>query len=76
MKTVAAGDFKNRCLALMEEVQKRREPIVITKRGKPVAQLVPVPAADDFYDTFKGKVTIVGDIVSPIIPLEDWETLK
>jgi prevent-host-death family protein len=76
MKTVAAGEFKNRCLALMEEVQKRREPIVITKRGKPVAQLAPVPAVDDFYDAFKGKVAIAGDIVGPIIPLEDWETLK
>ena len=76
MKTVAAGEFKNRCLALMEEVQKGQESIVITKRGKPVAQLVPVPAVDDFYNAFKGKVKIKGDIVGPILPLKHWEALK
>ena len=42
MKTIAAGKFKARCLTLMDDVQATRQPILITKRGKPVAKLVPV----------------------------------
>jgi prevent-host-death family protein len=78
MKTIAAGEFKARCLALMEDVRSTRRPIVITKRGKPVAKLVPVENGkkDDWIGRLKGKMRIVGDIVSPIVPLEDWEALK
>lgn len=48
-KTIAAGEFKMRCLALLDEVAATRLPLVVTKRGKPVARLVPLtddPAAD------------------------------
>ncbi len=73
MKTMAAGSFKARCLAVMDEVQAKREAIVITKRGKPVVKLVPADAEkDDFYGFLKGKGTIVGDIVSPAITPEEW----
>lgn len=72
-KTIPAGLFKSKCLALMDEVCAKREAVVITKRGKPVAKLVPAdPESDNFYDSLKGKVRIVGDIVGPIIPEEDW----
>jgi prevent-host-death family protein len=74
MKQIAAGEFKAKCLALMDEVQQTGEPVLITKRGKPVAKLVPAPAPlDDIFDYMKGKVKIVGDIVGPITPEEDWE---
>ena len=78
MKKIAAGEFKAKCLALMEEVQSTRRPIVITKRGKPVAKLVPVEDGkeDDWIGRLNGKMRIVGDIVSPVVPLEDWESLK
>jgi prevent-host-death family protein len=73
VKTMAAGSFKARCLAVMDEVQAKREAIVITKRGKPVVKLVPVDAEkDDIYGFLKGKVKIVGDIVSPAITPEEW----
>jgi prevent-host-death family protein len=73
MKTMAAGSFKARCLAVMDEVQAKREAIVITKRGKPVVKLVPADAEkDDFYGFLKGKVKIVGDVVSPAITPEEW----
>jgi antitoxin (DNA-binding transcriptional repressor) of toxin-antitoxin stability system len=50
---------------------------VITKRGKPVAKLVPPDEpASPVFDSLKGKIEILGDIVSPITPLEDWEALK
>ena len=72
MKKVAAAEFKARCLALMEDVRSTRQPIVITKRGKPIAKLVPAEEAkDDFLGRLKGVFKIVGDIESPI---EDWET--
>ena len=76
MKKIAAGAFKANCLAIMDEVQTKRETVVITKRGKPVAKLVPVDAKkDDLFDSFRGKVTIVGDIVSPALTLEEWGNL-
>jgi len=74
MKKIAAGEFKARCLTLMEDVRSKREPIVITKRGKPVAKLVPVEEPqDDFFDRLKGVIRIVGDIESPIEP-GTWES--
>jgi prevent-host-death family protein len=75
MKTMAAGSFKVHCLAVMDEVQAKRETVVITKRGKPVAKLVPADKdADEIYDFLRGKVTVTGDIVSPAI--EDWGELE
>ncbi|HUZ95027.1 MAG TPA: type II toxin-antitoxin system Phd/YefM family antitoxin [Edaphobacter sp.] len=77
MKTMAAGTFKAKCLAVMDEVQKKRETVVITKKGKPVAQLVPMATeADPIFGFLLGKGRIVGDIISPIVPLEDYEALK
>lgn len=77
MKTVAAGAFKANCLAIMDEVKAKREPVLITKRGKPVAKLVPAQEEkDEIFGYFAGKGTIEGDIVEPIVPLEDWECLK
>lgn len=77
MKTMAAGEFKAKCLQVMDQVRSTRIPIVITKRGKPIAKLVP---AEDLrstaFDSLKGKIEILGDIVSPVVAPEDWEALK
>lgn len=75
MRTIAAGKFKANCLAIMDEVQKKREPVLITKRGKPVAKLVPAKgeAQNDFFDSWKGKLKITGDIISPAFDLDEWE---
>ena len=76
-KTMAAGEFKSKCLAVMDEVRAKRVPVIITKRGKPVVKVVPVEEErDPIFDCWKGRAKVVGDIVSPIIPLEDWEMLK
>jgi prevent-host-death family protein len=64
---IAAGEFKAKCLGLLDEVQRQRKEVVITKRGKPVAKLVPIndsPAS--FVGSMKGTMEIIGDIVSPI----------
>jgi len=76
MKTMAAGSFKAKCLAVMDEVQAKREAIVITKRGKPVVKLVPADAEnDDIYGFLKGKGKITGDVVSPALTPEEWGDL-
>jgi prevent-host-death family protein len=76
MKTMGAGAFKTNCLAVMDEVQAKRVTVVITKRGKPVAKLVPVEIkSDDLFGFLQGKVTIVGDVVSPALTLEEWGDL-
>ena len=67
MQTIAAGVFKAKCLAIMDEVQSKREPVTITKNGKPVARLVPIEEEkDSIFGFYKGMAEIVGDIESPI----------
>jgi prevent-host-death family protein len=63
---IPAGEFKAKCLKLLDEVQQQRRQIIITKRGKPVARLAPL-AVDmpDIFGRMKGTVEILGDIVSP-----------
>ena len=76
MKKMAAGAFKANCLGVMDEVKRKRESVVITKHGKPVAKLVPVgTGTDDIYDFFAGKGVIVGDVVSPALTLKEWGNL-
>jgi prevent-host-death family protein len=73
MKTISAAEFKSRCLTLMEDVRNTREPITITKRGKPVAKLVPAGKEKrDFIGRLKGVIEIVGDLDSD--PPEPWES--
>jgi prevent-host-death family protein len=72
MKYIPAGIFKARCLAVMKKVQATGEPVIVTKRGRPVVKVVPAqPEKNDIFGFMVGKVKIVGDIESPI-PVE-WE---
>lgn len=77
MKKISAAEFKARCLTLMDVVHSTREPVLVTKRGKPVAKLVPVEGSeDDFIGSLKGIIRILGDIESPVEPPEAWESLR
>jgi prevent-host-death family protein len=77
MQTMAAGQFKARCLKVMDQVQSTREPVIITKRGRAVAKLVPADLkSDDVFGCMRTEVEIVGDILSPVVPLEDWDVLR
>ena len=74
--TLPAGEFKAKCLALMDQVQATGATIVITKRGKPVARLTaPVEPQQTPFRSLrgltKGSMVILGDIVSPLP--NDWE---
>ena len=63
MKEIAAAKFKEQCLAILEEVDE--EGIVITKRGKPVAKLIPIRAESaSLIGSLKGKLKIKGEILS------------
>jgi antitoxin (DNA-binding transcriptional repressor) of toxin-antitoxin stability system len=65
------------CLAIMDEVQAKRETVVITKHGKPVAKLVPVKKdTGEIYDFLAGKGAIRGDVVSPALSSEEWGELE
>jgi len=74
MKQIPAGQFKAQCLAIMDQGLRSGEPVVVTKHGKPVVKLLPAETrADDIFGYMAGKVKIVGDIVGPVTPAEDWE---
>ena len=73
MKTIAAATFKAHCLTLMEDVRSTRRPLIITKRGKPVAKLVPIDEPkDEFIGRLKGVFEVVGDLDAD--PPEVWES--
>ena len=73
-REIAAGKFKATCLALLDEVQQSGEEIVITKRGKPVARLMPMDdTRPEIFGRMKGTITILGEIVSPIGEIWDAE---
>jgi prevent-host-death family protein len=81
MRTIPAGEFKAKCLAIMDEVQARGETIVITKRGKPVARLMPPESASvveprPIFGAMRGKVFIVGDIVESPYSDEEWQRME
>jgi len=78
MKEVAISEFKAKCLALLQEVQKTKKPIRVTRFGRAVAEIVP-PSAEspkDWLGSMQGDIEIVGDIVSPALAPEDWEALR
>jgi len=73
-KTISAGAFKAQCLKLMDQVNAQRLELVITKRGKPVARLVPVEAAPtSIFGCMAGTFTILGDLIEPVVDPSDWE---
>ena len=74
MRTVKASEFKAKCLKIMDEVATTGEPVVVTKHGVPVAQLVAaVQKPEALFGSLEGSITILGDIVAPIDAA--WESL-
>jgi len=75
---IPATEFKAKCLELMDRVAERRESFVITKRGRPVAKLVPVDRKpkDSIFGWLRGEAWERGDIVAPAAPPGEWEVLK
>jgi prevent-host-death family protein len=78
MKEVAISEFKAKCLALLDQVQKTKKPIRVTRFGKPIAEVVPPSPvrSNDWIGSMKGKSKILGDIISPASDESDWEVLR
>jgi prevent-host-death family protein len=75
-RTMPAGEFKNRCLALMDEVNETNTEIVITKYGRPVSRLVPARRkAPEMWGRYREQVRITGDIVTPAVAAGEWEAV-
>ena len=74
MESISVSEFKATCLAVLEDINKHKKRVVITKRGKPIAEVIPFEA--DYKEIpLKDTVTFIGDIVSPVAE-DDWEALK
>jgi prevent-host-death family protein len=78
VEKIAISEFKAKCLALLEQVRKTKNPIRVTRFGEPVADVVPPapsPQQTDWLGSMADSMEITGDIVSPIIEETDWEAL-
>jgi len=79
MHEIAISKFKAKCLSLLEEVNKTKMPLRVTRRGIPLADVVPAsPDAEErtWIGSMTGTLKITGDIVSPVIDPEDIEALQ
>jgi prevent-host-death family protein len=78
-ESVPISTFKATCLALLDKVKKTGKPILVTRKGEPIAQVIPPPPPEkstEWLGSFKSSGKIVGDIVSPTTEVEDWEVLR
>lgn len=76
LRTMPAGEFKTRCLSLMDTVRDTGEEIIITKHGHPVARLAPIYGAGEvpeLYGSCHGEITVHGDIVAALPLDESWK---
>jgi prevent-host-death family protein len=75
-RTMKASEFKAKCLAVMDQVAKTGHSVVLTKNGKPVAELKPYQASKkkNLFGIWKGQVEITGDILSPVDI--EWDAMK
>jgi prevent-host-death family protein len=79
VREIAISEFKAKCLSLLEEVSKTKMPLRVTRRGKAIADVIPTSTEGNersWIGCMAGSVDIIGDIVSPVIDLEDIEALK
>ncbi|MBT3602720.1 MAG: type II toxin-antitoxin system Phd/YefM family antitoxin [Candidatus Latescibacteria bacterium] len=72
MKTIPAGQFKTHCLSLLDDVSQNHETLIVTKHGKPVAQILPINTNEETDENpLKNSIVFEKDI---ILPIEDvWE---
>ena len=79
MEKMAISKFKATCLAVLKRVQRTRKPILVTKFGEPIAEIVPPPPAprpNRWLGAMEGTIKIHGDIISPASDEQDWDALR
>jgi prevent-host-death family protein len=77
-ESVSISEFKAKCLALLDRVGRTGRPLLVTRRGQPIAEVVKpsVPRSTDWIGSAASTARIVGDIVGPAVPPGDWDVLK
>jgi len=78
VEVIAISRFKATCLAVLEEVRKSGRPVLVTRRGVPIAEVVPPThqgSAIRRLGVAAGRLEIVGDIIGPVIDAREWEVL-
>jgi len=79
IQEVAISEFKAKCLALLEQVDKTKIPLLVTRRGRPIAEVIPTsPNMEerDWLGSMSDSIEITGDVVSPVIEIQEIEALK
>jgi prevent-host-death family protein len=79
LREVAISEFKAKCLSLLEEVSKTKTPIRVTRRGKALADVIPASSdagERNWIGSMSGTIEITGDVVSPVIEVQEIEALK
>ena len=79
METMAISKFKAKCLAVLQRVKRTGKPVLVTRFGKPIAEVVPPSGrarAHTWVGSFQSRGRILGDIVSPAADEKDWEVLR
>lgn len=78
MSTIAVSKFKATCLAQLERVRRTGQPLLVTKRGVALAQVLPPPVAKPAPGAFgcmAGRIGKIGDVITPL-PEDNWEVLS
>ncbi len=75
MEEMQISTFKAKCLAVLERVGKTGQPVLVTRFGQPVAQIVPPPSGD-WLGAMAGTGRILGDLTAPALDPEEWEALE
>jgi prevent-host-death family protein len=78
-ETVSISEFKATCLSILDKVKRTGQPVLITRRGEPIAQVIPPPPVESrslWLGSLQCTGEIVGDIVSPAAGPEEWEALR
>jgi prevent-host-death family protein len=79
IETIAISKFKATCLAVLERVRRTGRPVLVTRRGEPVAEVVPPSPpkpAKPWLGSMAGEVQITGDLLEPVASREEWEVLS
>ena len=76
MQKIQISKFKATCLSVLDRVAKTRKPVLVTRFGKPIAQIFPPPiAASDWLGAMKDTGSIHGDLIDPAVVSSRWEVL-
>lgn len=79
MEEVSISQFKATCLALLARVKRTRKPILVLRKGEPIAQVMPPPLPAlslSWLGSFSDSGEILGDIMTPVLDPEDWEAFR